>query len=68
MSALPIYFRFGDFVSPALRDGISGDAIGFQFYLVLKRKLATLSRPAERWQVIAAAVFGAALGVACWAG
>jgi hypothetical protein len=37
-------------------------AIGFQVYLVLKRKFRDVIAPAERWQVIAAAVFGAALG------
>ncbi len=37
-------------------------AIGFQVYLALKRKFRDVIAPAERWQVIAAAAFGAALG------
>jgi phosphatidylglycerol:prolipoprotein diacylglycerol transferase len=37
-------------------------SIAFQVYLVLKRRFRDIIAPAERWQVIAAAAFGAALG------
>lgn len=37
-------------------------AIGFQVYLVLKRKFSDVIASGARWQVIAAAAFGAALG------
>ena len=37
-------------------------SIGFQVYLALTRKFRDVIAPGERWQVIAAAAFGAALG------
>jgi phosphatidylglycerol:prolipoprotein diacylglycerol transferase len=37
-------------------------SIAFQVYLALKRKFSDVVAPAERWQVIAAAAFGAAVG------
>jgi phosphatidylglycerol:prolipoprotein diacylglycerol transferase len=36
--------------------------IAFQIYLALKKKFKDVIAPSERWQVIAAAAFGAALG------
>jgi phosphatidylglycerol---prolipoprotein diacylglyceryl transferase len=37
-------------------------AIGFQVYLTLKRKFKDVISPAARWQVVAAATFGAVFG------
>ena len=37
-------------------------AVAFQVYLALKRKFRDVIAPGERWQVIAAAAFGAVLG------
>ncbi len=59
----PIYFRIWGFsFHPHFVMEFLAYAIGFQVYLVLKRKFRDVIAPAERWQVIAAAVFGAALG------
>jgi phosphatidylglycerol---prolipoprotein diacylglyceryl transferase len=59
----PVYFRIGGLaLHPHFVMEFLAYAIAFQIYLALKRKFRDVIAPAERWQVIAAAAFGAALG------
>jgi phosphatidylglycerol---prolipoprotein diacylglyceryl transferase len=59
----PVYFRVnGISFHPHFVMEFLAYAAAFQIYLALKRKFSDVIAPAERWQVIGAAAFGAALG------